>query len=140
MLDTLIARLDAPLALIGRVLMAFLFLMAGLAQIGDVSGFVEGLAADGVPVVLGGMVFWVLILGGLLLALGWGTRGVALILSGFSLVSGLIAYSDLALPTDMLMLMKNIGLTGGCLFIALHGPGAWSVDAAIARAGAAKTA
>jgi putative oxidoreductase len=133
MIDRLIARFDAPLSLLARLLMATLFLMAGVAQIGDVRGFAQGLAADGVPIVLGGLVFWVLILGGLLTLLGWATRLVALVLAGFCMLSGVMAYADLAEPTDMLMLLKNIALSGGFLALALHGPGAWSMDAWIAR-------
>ncbi|AHM04964.1 hypothetical protein roselon_02654 [Roseibacterium elongatum DSM 19469] len=133
MLDALASRFDAALALVARVLMASLFLMAGISQIGDVRGFTERLAADGVPIVVGGLVFWVLILGGLLLAMGWATRAVALALGGFCLVSALLAYSDFEQATDMTMLLKNIALAGGFGFVFLHGPGAWSIDRAIAR-------
>ena len=134
-MERLAAKLDAPLTLIARLLMSVLFLMAGLAQIGDVRGFAEGLAQDGVPVVLGGLVFWFLILSGLLLILGAATRPVALAQSGFCFLSGLLAYADLAEPTDMTMLLKNIALTGGYLLLALHGPGRYSVDAWLARKG-----
>jgi len=133
LIDRLLQNLDAPIALLARFMLATLFLMAGLSQVGDVRGFAEDLAADGIPIVLGGLVFWVLILGGLLTLLGWATRLVALTLAGFCFVSGILAYADLAEPTDMLMLLKNIALTGGFLMLALHGPGKWSMDAWIAR-------
>lgn len=122
-------RFDAPLSLAARVLMAVLFLMAGLSNAGDVRGFAVTLAADGVPIVLGGLVFWFLILSGLFVIVGVLTRPTALAMAGFSLLSGLLAYSDLAQPTDMVMLLKNIALTGGYLMLALHGPGRWSIDA-----------
>ncbi|GAA5081391.1 DoxX family membrane protein [Roseibacterium beibuensis] len=54
-------------------------------------GFTETLAPDGVPVVLGGLVFWVLVLGGLLLIRGWATRPVALGLAGVSITSAHLA-------------------------------------------------
>lgn len=127
-MERLAAKLDAPLTLLARVLMSVLFLMAGLAQIGDVRGFAERLAQDGVPVVLGGLVFWFLILSGLMLILGAATRLVALAQSGFCFLSGLLAYGDLAEPTDMTMLLKNVSLTGGFLVLALHGPGRYSID------------
>lgn len=132
-MQRLAVRFDAPLALIARLLLSVLFLMAGLAQIGDVRGFAETLARDGVPMVLGGLVFWFLILSGLLQILGAATRPVALAQSGFCLASGLMAYGDLAEPTDMTMLLKNVSLTGGYLMLALHGPGRYSVDAWLAR-------
>lgn len=126
---TLARRFDAPFALLARVLMAVLFLMAGLSNVGDVRGFTATLAADGVPVVIGGLVFWFLILSGLFLILGVLTSPTALAMAGFSMLSGVLAYSDLAQSTDMVMLLKNIALTGGYLMIALHGPGKWSLDA-----------
>ena len=126
--DRIIERFDGAIALVARVLMSTLFLLAGMAQIGHVKSFTEGLASDGIPVVLGGLVFWFLILSGVLLMLGTATRLVALAQAGFCLLSGLMAYADLAEPTDMIMLLKNIALTGGFLFVALHGPGRYSID------------
>ncbi|MDQ2093032.1 DoxX family protein [Rhodalgimonas zhirmunskyi] len=128
-MDRIAAITDPYIALFARVLMAVLFLMAGLANVGDVRGFAETLAADGVPVVLGGLVFWFLILSGLLLILGAATRLVALAQAGFCIVSGTLAYGDMSQPTDMVMLLKNIALTGGFLFVFLHGPGRFSIDA-----------
>ncbi len=126
--DRLIERFDAVLSLVARLLMATLFLLAGMAQIGHVKSFTETLANDGIPVVLGGLVFWFLILSGVLLVLGAATRLVALAQAGFCLLSGLVAYADLADSMDMIMLLKNIALTGGFLFVALHGPGRYSID------------
>ncbi|MFC2967686.1 DoxX family protein [Acidimangrovimonas pyrenivorans] len=128
-MDQLLRRLDPVLTLIGRLLMATLFVMAGLDAAMDFSAFSARLTADGLPVHLTGVVFWFLILSGLALAVGLQTRLVALVMAGFSLLSGLIAYADLSQPTDMVMLLKNIALTGGYLFVALHGPGRYSLDA-----------
>lgn len=132
-IDTLADRSEPWVALVGRLLMAVLFLMAGMDQIGHFSGFIEKLAADGIPVMLAALVFWFLLLSGLFLALGLLTRPTALAMAGFTLASGIIAYGDLAEPTDMLMLLKNVSLTGGYLVIFAHGAGRLSMDAWIAR-------
>ena len=132
-MDPLARRLSDPVALLARLLLAVLFLMAGLANVADVRGFAETLAQEGVPVVIGGLVFWFLILSGLFLILGVATRLTALAQAGFCLVSGALAYGDLAQPTDMVMLLKNISLTGGYLMLFLHGPGRFSIDAWRAR-------
>jgi len=132
-MDQFAARFDAPICLLARLLMAVLFIMAGMDAAMDFSAFGSRLAADGVPFVASGLVFWFLILSGLGLALGIQTRLLGLVMAGFSMISGLMAYADFAEPTDMVMLLKNIALTGGFLFVALHGAGAWSLDAAIAR-------
>lgn len=139
-MDCLAARYDAPITLLARLLMATLFVMAGMEAALDFMAFGTRLEADGVPFIATGLVFWFLILSGLGLALGLQTRLLGLAMAGFSLTSGLIAYGDLAEPTDMVMLLKNIALTGGYLFVALHGAGAWSLDAARARHKAGVTA
>lgn len=132
-MDELAARFDAPICLFARLLMATLFEMAGMDAAMDFEAFGNRLAADGVPFVASGLVFWFLILSGLGLALGIKTRLLSLVMAGFSMISGLMAYADFAEPTDMVMLLKNIALTGGFLFVALHGAGAWSLDGAITR-------
>lgn len=131
-MDRLVTRFDAPLALLARILMAVLFLMAGLDAMMNVEGFTSRLVADGLPGWSYAAVVWFLVLSALALALGFKTRWVALAMAGFSFLSGLIDYADFAQPTDMVMLLKNIALTGGYLFAALHGPGRWSIDAAMA--------
>lgn len=134
-MDDLLRRFDPPLALIGRLLMAMLFVMAGMDVAMDFAKFSARLEADGLSGYLTGPVFWFLILSGLLMALGAWTRLVALAMAGFTLASGIVDYGEFARATDMVMLLKNIALTGGYLYIALHGPGRWSVDALFGRAG-----
>lgn len=132
-MDRLAHRLDAPATLVARLLLATLFVMAGLDAAMHFDAFSARLQADGVPVVATGAVFWFLLLAGLGMALGLATRLLALAMAGFSLVSGVIAYGDLAEATDLTFLLKNISLSGGYLMCALHGPGAWSLDAVFGR-------
>lgn len=132
-IEKIVSRHDPLLSLIARLLAATLFLMAGMDAGMDLQAFAERLARDGLPVHLSGFVFYFLLISGLGLALGIQTRLLALAMAGFSLLSGFMAYADLDAPTDMVMLLKNISLAGGYLFVALHGPGAFSVDAWLAR-------
>jgi len=131
-MEEIVHRLDAPLALIARLLLATLFVMAGMDAAMDFQAFSARLQADGIPNYLSGFVFWFILLSGLGLALGVQTRLLALAMAGFTFLSGIIAYGDLVQPTDMLLLLKNISLTGGYLFVFLHGPGAWSIDSRLA--------
>lgn len=130
-MDDFLSRFDAPLALLARLLLAALFFMAGVDAMAHVEGFTTRLVADGLPAWIYAAVVWFLILSALALILGFKTTWVALAMAGFSLVSGLLDYADFEQSTDMVMLLKNIALTGGYLFAALHGPGRWSVDAAV---------
>lgn len=134
-MDRLLARFDGSLTLIARLLMALLFLMAGVDGIIHMTGFQARLIGDGLPAFVYAPVVWFLIISALLLAFGFKTRWVALLMAGFSLASGLIDYADFAQATDMVMLLKNIALTGGYLFVAIHGAGPASIDALVARHG-----
>jgi putative oxidoreductase len=49
-------------------------------------------------------------------------------------LSGLLYHFDPADQMQMTQLMKNLGLAGGFLMLALHGAGALSVDAKLGRA------
>lgn len=130
-MDTILERYNAPLALLARVLMAVLFFMAGLHAVMTMDSFTARLVSDGLPSWFFTPVFWFLILSALSLMLGFKTRWVALAMAGFTILSGLLDYTKFDQPTDMVMLLKNISLTGGYLFAALHGPGKWSIDAAM---------
>ncbi|MBC7144131.1 MAG: DoxX family protein [Thioclava marina] len=134
-MEHFLQRLDPFLSLLARILMATLFVMAGMDVAMDFAKFSARLEADGLSGYLTGPVFWFLIGTGLLLLVGAWTRLVALAMAGFTLASGIIDYGDFAHATDMVMLLKNIALTGGYLYVALHGPGRWSVDALFGRAG-----
>lgn len=132
-------RAQAFVALVARLLLATLFLMAGLDAGLDLPAFGARLAADGLPAELSGFVFYFLLGSAFALALGVQTRLIALAMAGFCLASGAIAYGDLAQPTDMVMGLKNISLAGGYLMVTLHGPGAWSLDGWLARRRGAAT-
>lgn len=115
--------------LIARILLALLFIMAGLGKLGNVEGFAGFMASGGVPAFLAWPVIAFEILGGVALLVGFQTRLVALALGGFCLVSGALYHFVPADQMQMTMFMKNIALTGGYLALALTGGGAWSVDA-----------
>ena len=128
--------LQNPLSLTGRVLLAVLFLPAGLSKIGGFAGTVGYITSKGLPFPeLAAVAAIVLeVAGGLALLLGFGTRWAALALAGFTLVATVIFHNYWAMPAaqqmvQQLMFMKNIAVVGGLLTLAAWGAGAWSVDA-----------
>lgn len=128
--------LQNPLALIGRLLLAWLFLPAGISKISGFAGTVGYAASVGLPMPqLGTAVGLVLeIVGGLALIVGFGTRWAALALALFTLVASFFFHNYWALPADKqmmqyLMFYKNIAVAGGLLVLAAFGAGAWSLDA-----------
>lgn len=128
--------LQNPLSLTGRILLALLFLPAGLSKIGGFAGTAGYIASKGLPLpeVAAAIAIVVEIGGALALLAGFGTRLAALVLAAFTLVATLVFHNYWAMPADaqmmqQLMFFKNIAVVGGLLVLAAWGAGAWSVDA-----------
>ena len=119
--------------LVARVLLAVLFIVAGLGKLGDVAGFAGYMASGGVPAFLAWPVILLEVLGGLAVLVGFRTGIAALALAGFSVLSGLLYHFDPADQMQMTNLMKNLGLAGGFIALTVAGAGAWSVDARLGR-------
>jgi len=113
---------------IGRVLLALMFLVAGLNKISGYAGMQGYMESMGVPGVLLPLVIALEIVGGLALMLGWHTRLTAFLLAGFTLLATAIFHSNLGDQTQMLFFMKNLSITGGLLLVVSHGAGPYSVD------------
>jgi putative oxidoreductase len=128
--------LQNPLSLVGRLLLASLFLPAGIGKLTGFAGTVGYIASAGLPLpALGAVIALVVeILGGLALIAGFGTRIAALVLALFTLVASFFFHAYWAVPVDQqfvvkLLFMKNIAVVGGLLTLAAWGAGAWSLDA-----------
>jgi putative oxidoreductase len=115
--------------LVARVLLAALFIMAGLGKLSGVDGFAGYMASGGVPAFLAWPVILFEILGGLALLAGVQTRVVALALAAFCVVSGVLYHFDPADQMQMTSFLKNVALSGGYLALAVTGAGRFSVDA-----------
>lgn len=122
-------------ALVGRILMAFLFIPAGLSKLSGFEGAVgyAGSAGMPLPTIAVGIGLLIEIVGGLALLLGWGTRWAALVLAFFTLVASFFFHAYWGLPADQasvqqLLFTKNVAVVGGLLVIAAFGAGALSVD------------
>lgn len=128
--------LQNPLTLTGRLLLALLFLPAGLMKIGGFAGTVGYIASKGLPMPALGAVIAIAVevLGALALLAGFGTRVAALVLAVFTVAASVIFHAYWAVPAEaqmvqQLMFFKNIAVVGGLLVLAAHGAGGWSLDA-----------
>jgi putative oxidoreductase len=120
--------------LIGRLLLASLFLPAGLQKISGYAGTQGYMEAMGIP---GGLLPLVILLeigGGIALIIGFKVRWAALALAGFCAVSAFIFHYQPDDQIQMIMFMKNIALAGSFLILASTGAGKFSLDNKLAAA------
>ena len=127
--------LQAPLSLVGRLLLALLFVPAGFSKIGGFDGTVGYITSAGLPAptIAAIVAIIVEVVGGLALVVGLGTRLAALALALFTVAAAFGFHVYWAVPADQqfmqqLLFFKNIAITGGLLVLAAFGAGAWSVD------------
>lgn len=129
------ASLQNPLNLVGRLLLALLFLPAGISKIGGFAGTAGYIGSKGLPLPEVGVAIAILVEvgGAMALITGFGTRLAALALAAFTLVASFVFHNYWGVPADQvmvqqLMFYKNIAVVGGLLVLAAHGAGAWSLD------------
>jgi putative oxidoreductase len=121
--------------LIGRVLLAVMFLLAGISKFSGLDGTAGYIASKGLPMAqLLAVVTAVLEVGAaVLLIVGWQARWAALALAAFTLLASVLFHNYWALPAEQqmmqqLMFMKNLAIVGGLLAVVAVGAGALSLD------------
>jgi putative oxidoreductase len=129
-------RFQNVFALLARVLLAALFLPAGISKIAGFAGTAAYIGSVGLPLPeLGaGIAVLVEVGGALALLAGYQTRLVALLMAIFTVVAGVFfhAFWNAApeqLMVEQIMFMKNIAIAGGLLVLTAFGAGALSLDA-----------
>jgi putative oxidoreductase len=117
------------IAVIARLLLAQLFLLAGLSKLG--TGYAATQAYMQSMSVPGGLLPLVIALeigGGLALAAGFLTRWAAFALAAYSVVAALIFHHNFGDQNQMILFMSDIAVAGGMLLLYIHGAGALSLD------------
>jgi len=121
--------------LVGRVLLALIFIIAGFGKITGFEGTVGYMQAYNVPMtqVLAVLAIIVELGGGLMIAVGWKARWAAAAIFIFVLIASFIFHAFWAVPADQaqlqnIMFMKNLAIMGGMLYIIVYGSGPLSVD------------
>lgn len=117
-------------ALVARILLAFIFIVAGWGKLGaGYAGTQQYMASMGVSGALLPLVIFAELGGGLGVLFGALTRLAAAGLAAFCILSALFFHTDFANQMQSIMFMKNFAIAGGMLMLAVHGAGAWSLDA-----------
>lgn len=124
------ANTDAALAVIARVLMAYIFIAAGWGKLTAYSATVGYMESMGVPSAMLPLTILVELGGGLALLFGFQARFAAFGLGIFSLITAFLFHGGVE---DGINFMKNFAMAGGLFFLMLHGAGKFSVDHVIEK-------
>ena len=132
----MIDSFKTPLVLVGRVLLALMFILAGLSKLTNIAGTAGYIASGGLPapMLLAVVVGLLELLGGIAIAVGFHARWAALALGLFTLLASVLFHRYWAVPADQamvqqLMFMKNLSVAGGMFIVAALGAGPASLDA-----------
>jgi putative oxidoreductase len=128
--------LKVPLIVVGRVLLALMFILSGFGKLTHLEGTAGYIASGGLPfasllaVVVGALE----LLGGIAIAIGFQARWAALALGLFTLAASVLFHKYWAVPAEQamvtqLLFMKNLSVAGGMFIVAALGAGPVSVDA-----------
>jgi putative oxidoreductase len=120
--------LESSAELVGRILLASLFLLSGVSKLGAYGATAAYMSSAGVPGALLPAVIAVELLGSLAVIVGWKTRAAAALLAGFSLLAAFLFHNNFADQIQMIMFLKNVAIAGGFLLLVANGAGAISLD------------
>ena len=116
--------------LIGRLLIATLFIPAGFGKLMGFAGTVGYITKAGLPLPeVAAAIAIVIELGfGIALLLGFKTRWVALVMAIFTVATALFFHKFWADATQNIQFFKNMAIAGGLLSFAAFGAGRFSID------------
>ena len=133
--------LKTPLVLVGRVLLALIFVTSGYGKLAGLEGTAGYIASAGLPwpTALAAAAGLFELLAGLALVVGFKARWAAFALGAFTLLASLLFHAYWAAPADQqfvqqLMFMKNLAIAGGLFIVAALGADRLAFDARTARA------
>lgn len=122
-------------ALVGRILLAIMFITSGFGKLTGFDGTVGYIASKHLPLPQVGAVIAILaeLGGGLLLLVGFKARWAALALAIFTLAAGFLFHDFWNADAASKMMQsinfwKNVTIAGGMLTVFAFGPGRYSVD------------
>ena len=115
-------------ALLGRLLIAALFLHEAWSKLTGYSIAVTYAQAFGVPGVLVPAAIAVETGCGILILLGYYARAAALVLAGFCVTTAVLFHTNFGNRNELLHFEKDLAIAGGLLVLFARGAGGWALD------------
>lgn len=118
------------LLLVARILLSFMFIMAGFQKFGDLAGTAGYIGSVGLPAgsLLAPLSGALEALAGLAVLVGFQTRIASWLLAAFCVIAAVFFHYAPADVMQMMIFSKNLAIAGGFLALSMAGAGAWSVD------------
>ena len=116
------------LDLIGRIFISLVFLLSGLNKIGNYEGTVGWMESLGMPGIFLIPAIALEIIAPISIIIGYKVKISATLLSLFCITTAIIFHNDFSNQMQFISFMKNIGLAGGFLFLAINGAKDFSLD------------
>jgi len=120
--------MNSYIHLAGRILLAIIFILAGIGKIKDPAGTIAYMQSVGLPGILLWPTIALEVLGGLAIVVGFQTRLVAFLLAGFTVVAAVMFHNNFGDQMQMIMFLKDISIAGGLLLLVASGSTALGVD------------
>ena len=130
----------SPLPALGRILLALIFVQAGISKLGTVASTTANMASHGIP--YANILVWGAIAlelgGGLMLMAGFLTRLMGFLLFLYVLALALIFHrywemTGTAVRAQHGDFFQHLAIMGGMLYVMAFGAGPFSIDALIRR-------
>ena len=116
------------LDLIGRVFISLVFLLSGFNKIGNYEGTVGWMESLGMPGIFLIPAIALEIIAPISIIIGYKVKISAALLSLFCIATAIIFHNNFSNQMQFISFMKNIGLAGGFLFLAINGAKDFSLD------------
>jgi putative oxidoreductase len=129
------SKLNNSLNLAARVLLASLFLSAGISKITNFQVINDLVSSIGIPFAAAwtALVLILEIVGSIAIILGYKSRVAAALLGIFTIITAFLFHNYWAVPADQqyvqqLLFLKNISIAGGLFLLTSFNSGKWSLD------------
>lgn len=121
--------------LIGRIMLAVIFVISGAGKIPGFEGTVSAIAGKGVPLapIAAAITILIELGGGILLVVGWQARWAATVIFLFLIPTTLLFHNFWAFEAaqqtmQQTQFLKNLAIMGGMLYVMAYGAGPLSID------------